>query len=395
MSGDLLDLVLGFLAVVFAVSGFRQGVVAGFLSLLGFFGGGVLGAQVSPAVSSALAEPGTGQSMVAVACVFVAAALGQLLASAIGYALRERIRWQSARAVDSACGSLLSVVALLLVAWLVGTAVVQAPFPTLSHQVKHSAILRMVDGIIPDVARSWFSEFRRAVGQSAFPQVFGGLGPDRTVEVSPPDPEVADNPGVKRALRSVVKVEGVAPQCSRTIDGSGFIYAPQHVMTNAHVVAGVRGGPEVMVGGESHRARVVLFDERRDVAVLYVPGLRRASLPFDGEARQGGNAVVAGHPGGGPLTVGGARIRSKENARGPDIYQHTETIREVYSIRATVRPGNSGGPLLTPSGQVYGVVFAAAVDDPQTGYVLTADEVSSSARRARNATEPVSTKTCD
>ncbi|MGH3377513.1 MAG: MarP family serine protease [Actinoallomurus sp.] len=395
MTGDLLDLVIGILAVIFAVSGFRQGLVAGCLSLVGFFGGGALGAQLAPSVSRALAHPGTGRALVAVACVFVVAALGQLVASAIGYALRERIRWHSARVLDAAGGALLSVVALLLVAWLIGTATVQSPFPTLASQVRHSALLRVVDGVMPDAARTWFREFRRTVDQSGFPQVFGGLGPENTVQVKPPDPGVVDDPGVRRALRSVVKVEGTAPQCSRQIDGSGFVYAPQHVITNAHVVAGVRDGPNVMAGGRAYHARVVLYDPERDIAVLYVPGLDRPALTFDGTARSGANAVVAGHPGGGPLVVGGARIRSKEDARGPDIYQRTETVRQVYSIRATVRPGNSGGPLLTPTGAVYGVVFAAAVDDPQTGYVLTAHEVRPDATRGRAAVNPVSTQQCD
>lgn len=395
MTGDLLDLVIGVLAVIFAVSGFRQGLVAGCLSLVGFFGGGALGAQLAPAVSTALARPGTGRALVAVACVFVAAALGQLVASAIGYALRERIRWHSARVLDAAGGAVLSVIALLLVAWLIGTAAVQSPFPSLAAQVRHSALLRMVDGVMPDAARTWFREFRRTVDQSGFPQVFGGLGPTNTVQVQPPDPGVVNNPGVQRSLRSVVKIEGTAPQCSRQIDGSGFVYAPHRVMTNAHVVAGVRGGPTVMVGGRAYHARVVLFNPQRDIAVLYVPGLDRPTLSFDGPAASGDSAVVAGHPGGGPLVVGSARIRSREDARGPDIYQRTETVRQVYSIRATVRPGNSGGPLLTPSGGVYGVVFAAAVDDPQTGYVLTAHEVRPDAKRGRTATSPVSTQQCD
>lgn len=394
MTGDLLDLVLGVLAVIFAIAGYRQGVVTGFFSLFGFFGGGVLGAQIAAPISTALAEPGTGRSMIAIACVFALAAVGQLLASGIGYSLRGRIRWQSWRTVDSVCGSALSVVAMLLVAWLVGTATAQGPVPWLASQVRHSALLRMVDGIMPDAARGWFSDFRSVVAQSAFPQVFNGLGPESTVDVKAPDPAVVKDPEVRRALRSVVQVEGSAPQCSRKIDGSGFIYSPQHVMTNAHVVAGVQD-PNVLVGGRAHPARVVLFDSQRDVAVLYVPTLGRKALSFDRTGRTGQSAVVAGHPEGGPLTIGSARIRSKEAARGPDIYHRTETVREVYSIRATVRPGNSGGPLLTPDGDVYGVVFAAAVDDPETGYVLTADEVRSAARKARAATSEVSTETCD
>ncbi|MQA05752.1 MAG: MarP family serine protease [Streptosporangiales bacterium] len=394
MTGDFLDLVLGVLVLVFAIAGYRQGLVTGFFSLVGFFGGGALGASIAAPVSTALAGPGTGRSMIAVACVFALAAAGQLVASGIGYVLRNRIRWQSAKAVDAVCGSALSVVALLLVAWLVGTAAVQGPFPALASQVRHSAVLRMVDGMMPDVARGWFRDFRRVVDQSAFPQVFNGLGPRRTVEVRPPDPDVADTREVRRALGSVVLVEGSAPQCSRRIDGSGFVYSPNHVMTNAHVLAGVKN-PHVLVGGQQYDARVVLFDSQRDVAVLYVPGLQRPALDFDRTAERGDSAVVAGHPSGGPLTVGSARIRSKEAARGPDIYQRTETIREVYAVRAMVRPGNSGGPLLSPDGEVYGVVFAAAVDDEQTGYVLTADEVRSAAKKARGATAEVSTETCD
>src|SRR5690606_24938433 len=196
----------GVLAVVFAIAGYRQGVVTGFFSLFGFFGGGVIGAQVAPAVSTALAEPGTGRSLIAIACVFALAAIGQLVASGIGYTLRGRIRWESWRTVDSVFGSALSVVALLLVAWLVGTATAQGPVPWLASQVRHSALLRMVDGVVPDAAQGWFSDFRSVVAQSVFPQVFNGLGPETTVEVKPPDPAVVKDPQVRRALRSVVKV---------------------------------------------------------------------------------------------------------------------------------------------------------------------------------------------
>src|SRR5690606_415948 len=120
------------------------------------------------------------------------------------------------------------------------TATAQGPVPWLASQVRHSALLRMVDGVVPDAAQGWFSDFRSVVAQSVFPQVFNGLGPETTVEVKPPDPAVVKDPQVRRALRSVVKVEGSAPQCSRRIDGSGFVYSPRHVMTNAHVVAGVK-----------------------------------------------------------------------------------------------------------------------------------------------------------
>jgi S1-C subfamily serine protease len=218
---------------------------------------------------------------------------------------------------------------------------------------------------------------------------------------------VLAGPAVRAARRSIVKVTGVAPSCARSVEGTGFVYAPQRVMTNAHVVAGVRA-PTVDLGGSGATgsgngsgngsrlpARVVRYDPRRDVAVLYVPRLRRPPLRFTGPAASGAAAVVAGFPDNGPFTAVAARIRAIQQARGPDIYQRAQVTREVYAVRAPVRPGNSGGPLLAPDGRVYGVVFAAAADDPDTGYALTAAEVAADAAAGRGATEPVSSQGCD
>jgi len=151
----------------------------------------------------------------------------------------------------------------------------------------------------------------------------------------------------------------------------------------------------VQVGTRTMPARVVLFDADRDVAVLAVPGLGRPALAFAGVAASNDSAVVAGYPLGGPFTAVAARVRSREQVRGPNIYQDRTVTREVYALRAVVRPGNSGGPLLAPDGSVYGVVFAAAVDDPQTGYALTGAEVAADARTGATATTPVGTRGCD
>jgi S1-C subfamily serine protease len=166
--------------------------------------------------------------------------------------------------------------------------------------------------------------------------------------------------------------------------------------TNAHVVAGVTQGPEVSVpGGRELRAQVVLYDPQRDIAVLYVPGLTAPPLHFARQASAGDNAIVVGYPLDSSITKVAARIGGSEAARSPDIYQTTQVTREIYSVRAVVKPGNSGGPLLAPDGRVYGVVFAAAVSVPHTGYALTAAEVTPDARASRAATVPVSTQGCD
>jgi len=187
-------------------------------------------------------------------------------------------------------------------------------------------------------------------------------------------------------------VTGVA-SCSRGLEGSGFVYAPQRVMTNAHVVAGV-SSPQVEVGGKRYDAKVVVFDPETDIAVLYVPNLKEQPLTFDFAGKADDPAVVLGYPENGPFDSEPARIRSEERLRGPDIYGDKTVTRDAFSIWASVRPGNSGGPLLSAKGTVYGVVFAASVEDNRTGYVLTAEQVSDDAREGSTATQEVSTKTC-
>ncbi len=256
-------------------------------------------------------------------------------------------------------------------------------------------MIQAVDALVPDSARQLFANFLRLVEQQGFPQVFAGLGGDTIVPTRPPDPALASSAIVAKVKPSILKVTGNAPSCQKAIEGSSFVYSPQHVMTNAHVVAGVPN-PSVEVNGRQLAATTVLFDPKRDVAVLYVPGLQAAALPFDSKtAGSGDPAIVIGYPENGPFTPVAARIRDRINARGVDIYSQSTVTREIYGVRSQVLPGNSGGPLISPTGQVLGVVFAAATDDSQTGYALTAQEVASDAMAARAATARVSTGGCD
>lgn len=397
VSGDLLDVLLVLLALVFGVSGFRQGFIIGALSFAGFLGGGVLGAIYAPRIAEWLVDDQGARALLAIVIVFVAAVAGQFLTSSIGAAVRSHVSWHPARFLDAVGGSAVSIVALLLISWFIGTALANSPFPTLSYQVRHSQVLQSVDQLMPDAARTWFSTFRRIVDRNTFPQVFGTLGPERIVDVPEPDGDVVETEEMRRARRSIVKIAGTAPGCQRRIEGSGFVYAPERVMTNAHVVAGVRGGPQVIVGdgGAVHRARVVVYDPQRDIAVLHVPDLGVPALDFSGRGGSGDDAIVAGYPRGNGFSIEPARIRGTQLARGPDIYHSQQVTREIYALRAEVEPGNSGGPLLAPDGDVYGVVFAAGVDDGNTGYALTTEEVAPDARQGRQATEPVSTQGCD
>jgi S1-C subfamily serine protease len=389
-----LDVVLLIAAVSFGFSGYRQGFLVGVLAFVGFLGGGTVGLLVAPSIVGRLST-GLLQSLVAVALVLVAATTGQVLLAWAGSLVRERITWAPARALDATLGAFVSVLAMLLVTWFLASSLRPGPLPSLSREISDSRVITAVDAVMPDEARTLFSSFRRVLDDNGLPTVFGGLSAERIRPVAPPGATVARSPAISRASESVVQIFGLADSCSRSLEGTGFVFARRHVMTNAHVVAGVTA-PGLRVGGEGHRydARVVLFDPERDLAVLYVPDLPTRALDFDDSATRSDEAVVAGFPQGGPYRLEPARVRDTIDARGPDIYQQRQVTREVYSLFADVEPGNSGGPLLSPAGDVYGVVFAKSLDDTNTGYALTADEVASDVRDGRNRTRRVGTGDC-
>jgi len=391
---SLLDVVLVLAGLSFGFSGYRQGFVVGVLSFFGFLGGGVLGMSVAPELVGSW-DPGLLQALVAVGIVLAAAVVGQVLAAFLGGRLRERITWHPARLVDATAGALTSVTAMLIVTWFVASALAQSPLDVLTGQVRESRVLLAVDRVMPDRASTLFTSFRDVLDRNGFPQVFSGIGAERILPVPTPDERVADTRAVRRAAGSIVKVLGVAVSCERQVEGSGFVYARERVMTNAHVVAGV-SSPRVQIGGEgrSYVARVVHYDPRRDVAVLAVPDLPSRPLDFAAEAERGDSAVVAGFPEDGPFTAVPARIRAQQPVRGPDIYRRGEVTRDVYAVRAVVRQGNSGGPLLAPDGDVYGVVFAASLTDDETGYALTAAEVAGAAGAGASAQSRVGTGDC-
>jgi S1-C subfamily serine protease len=395
--GDLLDLILIALIAAFAVAGYRQGFIIGVLSLAGFVIGVTLGAVIAPSVSRALANSLSWQAFVAILVVFGMAVLGMMAASGLGVAVRSRLTGRPATLIDSLGGAAVNVIAVLVVAWLIGTFVVNAPFPAISQQVHNSAVLRTVDGIMPrdTLYLPVFPPLRRLLANGLYTQVFSAIGAQNGANVPPPNPDVLMSTSLSRVDQSIVKIQGVAASCALRIEGSGFVISPHHVLTNAHVVAGVAGGPTVIAAnGGAYRGHVVLYDPQSDLAVIDVPGLTAPPLQFAGPAADGANAMVAGYPLNNPLTVVAARIGQSEKAYGPNIYQTGYVTREIYPVRAVIQPGNSGGPLLSPRGQVYGVVFAASVPFPDTGYALTAAEVAGDVARGSNRTAPVSTQGC-
>jgi S1-C subfamily serine protease len=393
VQGSLVDVILIILVIVFAVNGYRQGFFVGLMSFVGFFGGAALGLQLGPWLAG-FVQAELGRVFISLLTIFGLAIAGQALAGWLGGRIRASIHNRTGQALDDLGGSLVSVIAVLLVAWLVAAPLGSSSLPGLARSVRNSAILHGINDVMPSDAKALSDALRTTVDTNGFPNVFGDLDPTRVREVPAPDPALVGSVVVGRAQRSVVKILGAAPSCSRRIEGSGFVYAPQHVLTNAHVVAGTRS-ISVDQDGERFAGRVVVYDPERDLAVIYVPGLSAPVMRFaPSPATTGSDAIVLGYPLDGPYDAQSARVRDDGPIRGPDIYNSATVTRDIYTIRGLVRSGNSGGPLVDPQGTVLGVIFAAAADDPETGFALTAAEAAPVASAGRTATGPVDTGSC-
>ncbi|MER6265832.1 MarP family serine protease [Streptomyces sp900105755] len=387
---DLLDLVLVLVVLVYAASGYRRGLVAGCVSLAGFVGGAVIGVWVLPWVMELVTRGTATATVVAVLTVLVPAVVGHELAGRLALRLRRELDQGPLRVADGIGGAVANSVAVLIVAWVAASVLGASSSPAVTTAIRDSKLLGAVQDTMPDTTPAWFSRATSALTEAGFPQVFNPFENESTARVAKPSGDNVTAAATNAAKRSTVKIEGSSGTQGR--EGSGFVFAPEHVMTNAHVVAGI-DNPSVRIGGvgPSYDAQVVLFDPDRDVAVLYVPQLRAPVLRFDTSAARGNSAVVAGYPQDGNLNLQAATVANTVQATGQNIYSDATVTREIYSIRSTVRPGNSGGPLLTTGGKVFGVVFARSTSDDETGYVLTADEVATDAARGAHATSPVDT----
>lgn len=386
-----LDFLIALILIAYAISGYFQGFVVNLIATIGLLVGGLLAVAIVPKFLSGH-TPTLTSSLLALGLVIGAAAIGQGIGTYVGTDLRDKLRWRPLRWVDAIAGSALSIVAVLCAAWALGYSVSGTTIPYLSTASRDSTILEHVDGVMPSKASSVLRAFNEVLDANLFPRYIDPFENEKITAVAPPDAATLSKPSVITAAQSVVKVIGQA-SCQRGIEGSGFVYANDRVLTNAHVVAGV-ANPFVVVGGVRTQARVVLFDSKLDVAVLAVDGLRITPLQFDETGTSGDAAAILGYPQNGPFDARAARIRSVMSLRSPDIYDRGQVVRKTFSVRGLVRSGNSGGPLVSEDGKVYGVIFAASVTDSSTGYALTASQVAGDAKAGKAATTRVSTGKC-
>jgi len=381
------------LILLFAVSALYRGREIGFVrqlgSTAGFFGGLFLGAWLEPHTVN-LAHSQNGRAAVTLlttlGCALVLLTVGEY----IGIRLKHKVLLKRINHLDNGLGSLLGVASLLLSVWLIAAVIIALPSPSLQSALHSSRIISALDRRLP-AAPTVIADLGHLIDPNGFPQVFIGTEPSPPATASLPS--LGDlQTAVARDQASVVKIEGQG--CGGIVEGSGFVVGPDEVATNAHVVAGIQK-PYVEDANGTRQATVIWFDPNLDFAVLRVGGLAGPSLTIkSGHAAAGTPAAVLGYPGGGPFTASGASVLDEFVATGRNIYGSGTTDRNVYEIQATVRPGNSGGPLVTQDGSVIGVVFAESTAYQNVGYALTTDKVIGEINQATAQDRLVSTGQC-
>lgn len=376
-SNVILDLVLVGGALLAMWSGWRQGIASSVLSFVGVIAGGVVGYFLAPHAMGLVDAPVL-RLLLGVAAIVVFIVIGQAVGAMAGQSLRNAIRSPIAVGVDAGLGAVFQAVMTLIIVWIIAMPLAAAVPGQLGHMIRGSRVLGTVDTLAPPELTRVPGLLVRRLDETGIPQVISPFEQERRIEdTSPADPALVDQAVVDAVRPSVVQVIGEAPQCERLQQGSGFVVAPDTVITNAHVVAGTDVIHLDTVAGTID-ATVVHFDPGEDIAVLYSPDLPLPSLEHAPEpAYPGDGGMVIGFPGGGPYTSVPARVENRVMLRGFDIYSVDSVDREVYVLRADVRQGNSGGPFLDESGRLLGVVFGAGVGVDLTGYALTMQQLNS------------------
>ncbi|MEH3089798.1 MAG: MarP family serine protease [Microbacterium arborescens] len=367
----LVDVIVVILLVGALAIGVTRGLVAIAGSLAGLVVGALLAVWAVPLIAPGVAD-WEYRTLVLTVCAIAIVALCTALGTAIGAALRRGVDRARLRILDRILGAGGATIAGGLVILLGAGAVSASGVPVVSTAVASSRVLAFLDDLTPDPLDTALAEVRGFVVDEGIPRIGELLQP----EVAPTAPAVAlDDPELQRAAASVARISGTAYACGVSMTGSGFVAGSGLIVTNAHVVAGVDTPVVELPGREAREGRVVYFDPIDDLAVIAVSGLDASALAVVPPVAAGTAVAVQGYPLGGPFTSGAAFVLSVGSAPVPDIYDDTSSPREIYALDADVRPGNSGGPLLTDAGEVTGVVFARGSDDERRGYAMTSTEL--------------------
>ncbi len=377
----LIDWIIVVLTILMAAWGFAQGLIVGALSLAGFVGGGFIGSRVAPHILSGGAQSPYAPLVALVGALIVGGVLASLLET-VGFGLRRRLG-EVLGVLDGIGGALLIGATALVLVWIAGAVALQTPGVGLRREIQRSRILTALNGVLPPSgtllnALARFDPFPRITGPAP--------------GVAPPNAAIAREPGVRAAYGSVVRVLGTA--CGLGIEGSGWVGAPDEVVTNAHVVAGESDTTVQLQGAGSHlAAQPIWFDPHNDIAILRVDGLAGVPpLSLDTGAPPGTAGAILGFPENGPFDVEAARLGRTSTFQTQDAYGNGPISRPITTLRGLVRSGNSGGPVVGARGQVLATVFASTVGaSAPSGFGVPDSVVGDALHRASG---PVGTGPC-
>ncbi len=377
-----LDLLIAIFVLLVVIRGARTGLLAGVFALVGVVLGASLGSRVAPYLLADGENPLFGAG-ITLASILAFAVLGEVMARALGGTIRNRLSSPASDALDGFGGAALGLGLSLVLVWAIGVFALQSPpLASVHPAVKESRILGLLNERMPSELLT------RAVSElNPLPQI---RGPEADVRV--PDSRLARDPEVVAAGPRTVRVSSTA--CGYGVEGSGWVAAPDLVVTNAHVVAGATS-TRVQPGGAgaTYGADVVHLDDKNDIAILRVTGLGLEPLPL-AVSRVGEATAVLGFPENGPLDVQPARTGSTRRVIASDAYNRGPVERTVTSFRVYVRRGNSGGPVVNGDGEVVATVFASHAGSNDSGYGIPSRLVERRLVAAAGRTEPVSTGRC-
>jgi S1-C subfamily serine protease len=379
---NVLDLFIVLFVVFLVWRGSRTGFLAGALSLVGVVLGAALGSRVVPVLLEGDGDLIFG-SVITLASIVAFAVLGDILARAASGFLQEKIEGATSETLDRAGGALLGVALSLTLVWVAATFALGTPLLSSLHPtMQESTVLGALNRAMPSTLLT------QAV--SRLDPIPSFRGPK--ADVADPNQEIAGDPEVLAATSRVVRVTGVA--CGYGIEGSGWVAAPDLVVTNAHVVAGETSTQIQPKGnGLPLPARVMAFDEKNDIAVLRVDNLRLAPLRL-AEPRASEPVALLGFPENGPFDIRAGRVGETTRVISNDAYNRGPVERTVTSFKGFVRPGNSGGPAVNEDGEVVATVFASRADSDDAGYGIPSSLVRQLVDLAQERRNPVSTKEC-
>ncbi|POH67739.1 serine protease [Cryobacterium zongtaii] len=384
----ILDVILVVLLLASLGAGYRSGLIGSLSGVLGLVAGAVAAYFVVPLVPTWVpaAEWRTPASIAAALLLVIA---GLTIGESIGLALRRRTP-RKLRGVDRLFGAVIGVAAAAAVMSMVAFSVGALGIPPLTSAIASSGVVRTIDSVTPDPVKSFLAQLRSTVVDDGLPLIADAFGGQ-----SPTLPEAQlDSAALDTAAASVLRITGNAVACGQSQSGSGFVIAPERVMTNAHVVAGVAEAVVEVPGAGALTGEIVYFDPVDDLAIIAVPGLAAAPLTLQGDLSVDSEGVSLGYPFGGPFDSDPARVMSVGSMLVADIYGQSPTARAVYTLAADVQQGESGGPLLSADGRVAGVIFAKAANTANVGYALAMSEVAPVVDQADGLSATVSSGTC-